>query len=481
MSVLGNLEPKSVFGFFEEIAGIPHGSFDNERISNYLVDFAKARGFEHYQDETFNVIIIKEASVGSENAAPVIIQGHMDMVCEKTADSDFDFKNDGLKLMIDGDVITADGTTLGGDNGIAVAMALALLDSDDIAHPRLEVVITSDEEVGLLGAEAIDVSKLKGRKMINLDSEEEGIFTASCAGGVTATVHIPVEREAFEGCSYRITVDGLQGGHSGIEINKERANANILMGRVLFELSDVDYRIVSLAGGQKDNAICKLSSAEIATNVEFDVIKVIIDNIDKVFKHEYRVADSDIRVTIEKVSDGVFEALNATSTEKAVAYLMNTPYGIQNMSMDIEGLVETSLNLGALILESDVLKGSYAVRSAAETRKEYIVKKLISLAKILGGEVTQAGGYPGWEYKSDSPLRDTAVAVYEKMYGKSPEIAAIHAGLECGLFAGKMGSDLDCISIGPDMSGVHTPDETLSISSTKRVWEFLVEVLKESK
>ena len=481
MSVLGNLQPESVFGFFEEIAAIPHGSFDNERISNYLVDFAKARGLEHYQDEALNVIIIKEATPGYENAEPVIIQGHMDMVCEKTAESDFDFKNDGLKLIIDGDILTADGTTLGGDDGIAVAMGLALLDAKDIEHPRLEVVITTDEEVGLLGAEAIDVSPLKGRKMINIDSEEEGIFTSSCAGGVTATAIVPVEREAFAGDIYKIRIEGLLGGHSGIEINKERANANILMGRVLYDFDFADFRLVSLSGGKKDNVICKLSEAEVVTAADADKIKAYADEMTAMFRHEYRVADPDVRVVIEKTDSVAGMPLTAESTGKVVTYLMNTPYGVQNMSMDIEGLVETSLNIGALELEEDAMKAGYAVRSAAETRKDYIVKKLESLAKVLGGELTLAGAYPGWEYKADSPLRDTAVRVYEKMYGEAPEIAAIHAGLECGLFAGKMGSDLDCISIGPNMQGVHTPDETLSISSTKRVWEFLVEVLKESK
>ncbi len=482
MSVLENLEPKSVFGFFEKISSIPHGSHDCERISNYLVDFAKERNLEVHQDSAWNVIIIKEATEGYENAAPVIIQGHMDMVCEKTADSDFDFDNDGLKLMIDGDVITADGTTLGGDDGIAVAIGLALLDADDIAHPRLEVVITSDEEVGLLGAEAIDVSPLKGRKMINIDSEEEGIFTASCAGGVSASALLPVERESVSGQKVRIVIDGLLGGHSGIEINKERASANTLIARVLYELQDTDFRVIELAGGQKDNAICKLTKAEIVVSADkAGLVKEAVEKMSEIFKHEYRTPDPDVNASAEILEEGEFSALTAESTDRVLTYLMNSPQGVQNMSKDIEGLVETSLNMGALLLEENQMKAVYAVRSSAETRKTFIVNKLTSLVKALGGKIELAGGYPGWEYRAQSALRDTAVSVYRKLYGKDPEIAAIHAGLECGLFAGKMGPELDCISIGPDMTGVHTPDETLSISSTKRVWEFIIEVLKESK
>lgn len=485
MSVLGNLEPKKVFNYFEEICRIPHGSYDTKKISDFLKGFAEDRGLKCYQDQANNIIIIKEATPGYENSAPVILQGHMDMVCEKTPESDIDFKKDGLKLMIDGDFVTADGTTLGGDNGIAVAMSLAILDSDDIPHPRLEIVITTDEEVGLLGAEALDVSPLTAKKFINIDSEEEGIFTASCAGGVTATNKIPVEREQFSGDRVEILIDGLLGGHSGIEIDKERASGNILMARVLYQLSKkVDFRIESLFGGQKDNAICKLAKATVVIDPKnIEIIKETVEEMSRIFKHEYRVTDSEVKVTCKLVDGDENYQLptDKESTCKIITYLMNAPQGVQNMSKDIEGLVETSLNLGALTLEYEFLKATYAVRSSVSTKSDFLVNKLTSLGENLGGTIELFGAYPGWEYKADSPLRDTCVEVFKAMYGKEPEIAAIHAGLECGIFAGKIGNDLDCVSIGPDMAWVHTPDERLSISSTKRVWEFLLEVLKASK
>ncbi|SFE21951.1 dipeptidase D [Peptostreptococcaceae bacterium pGA-8] len=484
MSVLGNYEPKNVLGFFEEICGIPHGSHDTKKISDFLKKFAEDRNLECYQDELNNIIIIKEATTGYENSDPIILQGHMDMVCEKTPESTIDFKTDGLKLLIDGDWLTADGTTLGGDDGVAVAMCLAVLDSEELSHPRVEVILTVDEEVGLLGAEGIDVSMLKGKKFINIDSEEEGIFTTSCAGGVTTINTIPVTLEKAQGVVVSIKVDGLQGGHSGIEIDKERGNGNILMGRVLRELKkNAPFRIAELSGGTKDNAICKLTEAKIVIDKE-NVVKAaeVAAEMTEIYANEYRVTDPDVKVTCSVETEaGELEAADAVGTGKMITYLINTPNGIYHMSKDIDGLVETSLNLGALSFTDGVMKAMYAVRSSVGSRRDMLCGKLESLAEVLGGTTEYAGAYPGWEYKADSPLRDTCIAVFERMYGKAPRVEAIHAGLECGLFAGKIGKELDCVSIGPDMEWVHTPDERLSLSSTKRVWEFLVEVLKESK
>lgn len=481
MSVLGNLEPKNVFGYFEDITQIPHGSHDTKRISDWLVEFAEKRNLEHYQDQWNNVIIIKPASEGYENSDPVIIQGHMDMVCEKTPDSDFDFKKDGLKLLIDGDFVTADGTTLGGDDGIAVAMALALLDSDEYKHPRLEVVITSDEEVGLIGAEHIDVSKLTAKKFLNIDSEEEGIFTTSCAGGVSATNTIPVKRAEASGHAVEITVGGLKGGHSGIMINKERGNGNTIMGRVLRALEEkgVDFVIESLAGGLKDNAICSLSKATVITS---DAAKAgaVVEEMDKIISHEYATPDPGVKVTCTDAGEKKVSALTKEDTHKVVQYLITVPQGVQNMSMDIPGLVETSLNMGILKLEEDKVTATYAVRSSVETRKDYIVDKLRVIGEMLGGTIELQGDYPGWEYKADSELRKVAMEVFQKQYGHEPKVEAIHAGLECGLFAGKI-PDLDALSVGPDILYAHTPDEKLSISSTNRVWDFVVDLLAALK
>ena len=483
MSVLGNLEPKLVFKYFEEISKIPHGSYNTKGISDYLKKFAEDRDLEVYQDHLNNIIIIKEATEGYENVEPVIIQGHMDMVCDVAPGKEFDFEKDSLELMIQGDYITADGTTLGGDDGIAVAMAMALLDSTDLQHPRLEVVITTDEEVGLIGAEGIDVSMLKGKRFINIDSEDEGVFTVSCAGGVTASINLPMEEETFNGQMVELTVTGLQGGHSGISIGEERGAGNQLMARVLWEIRQRigmdNLRLVSMTGGTKDNAICHTAVAEIVVSGEDSLKQVdeVAASMDKIFKHELKTTDKDVCVKCKAGQEKAWLCANKESSAKVINFLMNTPQGILHMSKDIEGLIETSLNLGIFYMNTKEMEGSYAVRSAVESRKNYVVAKLESLADVLGAKVSLKGDYPGWEYKSDSLLREQAVALFKEMYGREPKVEAIHAGLECGLFAGKMGPELDCISLGPDMRNVHTSDEVLSISSTQRVWEFLTKLV----
>ncbi|MEG0291319.1 MAG: aminoacyl-histidine dipeptidase [Anaerovoracaceae bacterium] len=482
MRILENLEPKAVLGYFEDICAIPHGSRNEKQLSDYLVKFATELGLEHYQDEAYNVIIIKEATKGYESAEPIILQGHIDMVCEKESGVDFDFTKDGLKLKLDGDILTADGTTLGGDNGIAVAMEMAVLASDDLAHPRIEAVFTTDEETGLFGAESIDVSMLKGKKFINIDSEDEGIFTVSCAGGVTAISTIPVTRQNSTGNSIKIKVAGLIGGHSGMEIHKERANASILMGRILYTLSDeIDFNLVSLEGGSADNVITKESVSEIIVSKD-NLAKAIdiIDALAKTIKHEFRVSDGNINIQAVSGDEINVDAVTVKDTAALAAFLLNYPQGVQNMSIEIDGLVETSINLGIAKLTDDSLSLTSAIRSAVDSRTSYIAQKVSAMTKAFGGTIVLDGAYPGWEYMKDSSLRDLMIKVFEKQYGKPPVIEAIHAGLECGMFAQKI-KDLDCISIGPDLRDVHTPDESMDIASVKRVWEFLVEVLKESK
>lgn len=479
-----NLEPKDVFAFFEKIASIPHGSFNTKEISDYLVDFAKERNLDYYQDETNNVIISKPATPGYEDADPVMIQGHIDMVCEQVHGSTIDMTKEGLDLYVDGDWLRAKDTTLGGDDGIAVAMALAVLDSDEYKHPKLDCVFTVDEEVGLIGAEAIDASKIEARKMINIDSEEEGVITVSCAGGVSAKAIIPVKKENAKGILAEIIIDGLLGGHSGIEIDKEHGNANILMGRVLYELAQVvEYRLVKINGGSKDNAICKKTDAEIIIAAsELEKAKAEIDRINGEIAHELKVVDPDFKLTIKEGGENDVLAFDEESKGKLITWLMNTPYGIQHMSKEIEGLVETSLNLGALATLDDAFTAVYSVRSAITSRKDALCHKLDNLAAVLGGSVEYTGAYPGWEYRSDSALRDVCIEVFKEQYGKEPRVEAIHAGLECGLFAGKMDDGkFDAVSIGPDMQGVHTTDEKLSISSVERTWKYLLGILEACK
>lgn len=478
MSVLGHLEPKKVFDYFEEMCAIPHGSRNNTAMSNWLVKFAADRGLEHYQDEAENVIIIKPATAGYETAEPVIIQGHMDMVCEKAPDCTKDMAVEGLDLAIDGDWVYAKGTTLGGDDGIAVAMGLALLDSDDVAHPRLEVVITTDEELGMDGAVALDASVLRGRRMLNIDSEDEGVFTVSCAGGCGSKVILPVKRETFAGTAMTVEVGGLIGGHSGVEIHKGRANADTVLGRVLYAAAQqTALRLISVEGGLKDNAIPSAAKAVVVVE-NAAAFRQVCARMAEILRAEYAVTDAGITLTAAEGGDGA--AMDEESTNRVICLLTCAPNGVQVMSADIEGLVQTSLNLGVLYTKEEHIYASFCIRSSVDSEKVMMQERVACLARQLGGSCTVSGDYPGWAYRQDSPLRDLMTAVYVEQYGAQPRIEAIHAGLECGLFAGKI-ADLDCVSIGPNLKEIHTPRERLSIASVQRTWKMLLELLRRMK
>lgn len=476
------LQSQKVFDYFEEIAAIPHGSRNTKEISDYLVRFAKEHGLVCYQDEANNVVIVQEATTGYEDADAIIIQGHMDMVCEKESGCDIDFEKDGLRLYVDGDFLKAEGTTLGGDDGIAVAYALAIMDSPQIAHPRLEVVITVDEEIGMLGAEEIDLSMLKGHKLLNIDSDVEGHFLTSCAGGMTVETVIPVEHITQEGLTAKLTVTGLVGGHSGSEIDKEHANANIVMGRVLKYISDrMELGVTALAGGLKDNAIPRECTAELLIPEEKkEEFVSYIKSVETELKKEF--ATSDAGICLASAFDGKKQAeiLSYSAMARVIFYLRNVPNGVQHMSQIMPGLVETSLNLGILELKEDGLYATSSVRSSVSTRKEDLKDRLEHIAEFLGGEISVSGDYPAWEYRADSEIRDTISTVYEELFDEKPVFEAIHAGLECGILSGKI-KDLDCVSFGPNNSDIHTPKERLSISSTEKVWKLLVEFLKRSK
>ena len=481
MPVLEHLQPNRALSFFEELSAIPHGSGNTKAISDYCVDFAKARGLEYRQDSVNNVIIIKPASVGYESAPAVILQGHIDMVCEKEANCPIDMEKDGLCLATDDEWIWAEGTTLGGDDGIAVAMALAALDDEDLQHPRLEVVLTVDEEVGMEGAVALETDLLQGRLMLNVDSEEEGILTVSCAGGVRATCHVPVEREAASGVCRRLTIEGLAGGHSGVEIHKGRANSNMLMGRLLYGLSqEMGIRLVELSGGQADNAIASRTTAVVMVEeIEINRLEEIVRSYGEVFAREYQTADPGLKITVS-AEDADVLPLTVSATVRAVSALMLLPNGVQTMSMDIPGLVQTSLNLGVLQLQEADVSMTSAIRSSLATEKAMLCNRLDCLMELLGGHVTYVGDYPAWEYKKDSRLRELVADAYEKQTGKKAVIEAIHAGLECGVFAGKL-PGLDCVSLGPDLREIHTPRERMNVASVARTWELLKEILRRAK
>jgi len=481
MPVLKNLQPERVLHYFEEICAIPHGSGNTKAISDYCVRFAESHGLEYRQDAVNNVIIIKPASAGFEQAPAVIVQGHLDMVCEKEEDCPLDMASEGLHIATDGSWIWAEATTLGGDDGIAVAMALALLEDDSLEHPRLEAVFTVDEEIGMEGAVALETDLLQGRLMLNVDSEVEGILTVSCAGGVRATCHVPVERAEGQGICRRITVEGLAGGHSGVEIHKGRANSNQLMGRLLDTLQrELPIRLVSLSGGQADNAIASRTVAVVMTDAGSAArLEQIAESCGAVFAREFQTADPGLAVLVEESAADAMP-LTAAATAKAVSALMLVPNGVQTMSMDIDGLVQTSLNLGVLRLQEAEMTMTSAVRSSLASEKEMICRRLDTLMELLGGRVTYVGDYPGWEYKKDSVLRELVAELYEKQTGKKPVIEAIHAGLECGVFAGKL-EGLDCVSLGPNLRDIHTPRERMEIASVARTWELLKEILRRAK
>lgn len=482
MRVLENCAPERVFYYFEEICKIPHGSGNTKEISDYLVNFAKEQKLNYVQDDWNNVIIYKPATEGYEDAPTVILQGHMDMVCEKRAELEHDFYKDPLNLSVKDGYVTANGTTLGGDDGIAVAYALAVLESTDLPHPALEAVITVDEEIGLLGAAALDCSELKGKRFINLDSEEEGSIWISCAGGLRGTSEIPVRRVLMEGEHIKIQISDLKGGHSGAEIDKKRANANLLMGRFLYELKkQVSYQIIQMEGGTKDNVITREASADLLILKEdFDALQQIVKEVQTALRTEYAGSDEEITLSATDLGNEESEVLHPGSREKILFYLMQIPFGVQKMSGIIDNLVETSCNLGILKLENDTFYASTSIRSSVGSAKIAVSDKIEYLTEFLGGEYTTRGDYPAWEYRKMSPLRDTMVGVYKKMYGEEPKVVAIHAGLECGLFYEKI-EGLDCVSIGPNMKDIHTAEERLDIASVERVWKYLIAVLEELK
>ncbi len=480
MRALENCEPKRVFYYFEELCKIPHGSGNTKQISDYLADFAKEQGLEYVQDEMNNIVIYKPATPGYENAPTVIIQGHMDMVCEKRPDVEHDFTKDPLNISVKDGYVTANGTTLGGDDGIAVAYGLALLESKEIAHPALEVLITVDEEIGLLGAVGLDCSVLKGRRLINLDSEAEGSLWISCAGGLSGISRIPVKRVEAEGQKVKIKICGLMGGHSGAEIDKKRANANVLMGRFLYTLQKTAaYEIISMAGGQKDNAITRECTAELLAE-DAEAVKLCAEKVQKGLREEYTGSDEGITIEVTEQGSSKEMVLHPTSREKVLFFLMEVPFGIQKMSGSIEGLVETSTNIGIMKLEEESFMGTSSVRSSVGAASDALSDKICYLTEFLGGTYTVQGAYPAWEYRKDSPLRDKMVEVYQDMYGQKPNVVAIHAGLECGLFYKKI-DGLDCVSLGPNMKDIHTSEEVLDIASTERVWNYLVKVLEYLK
>lgn len=473
-NILAGLEPQKVFAFFEELSRIPHGSGNTEAISAWAKAFADKRGLRNRQDAAGNVIIWKNASNGYEDHPAVMLQGHLDMVCVKDAGVEHDFLRDPLELYIDGDWVKAKGTSLGGDDGIAVAMALAVLDDDAIPHPPLEVLFTVGEEVGMDGANALDASDLQSRCLINIDSEAEGVLTVGCAGGARSDITKIMPAAPGQGTVCTVTVSGSKGGHSGVEINKGRVNANKLLVDYLSQLPAP--RLVSLYGGEQDNAIPVRSEAAVLLTDADGAEKKIPE-----WSAQMKAAfpqDADWNLVLTRTSGEETQALSEEDSRTVLHLLQEVPNGIQAMEPDLPGQVRTSLNLGILRLQGGELRFSFSVRSSSGVEKENLFQKLRTVSEKYGASYSQHGEYPAWEYRETSRLRETMVRVFEKQYGRKPVVETIHAGLECGLLAEKM-PGLDAVSMGPDMVDIHSTRERISIASVQRTWAFLLEVLAE--
>ena len=473
-------ETESVFKYFKEICAIPRGSGNMEAIRDYCVRFAEQNGLRAIADQANNVIIYKPGTKGYENAQPVILQGHLDMVCQKEENSPIDFTKDGIKAYTDGDFIKAKGSTLGADNGIAVSMIMAVLASRDLSHPPIEAIFTTDEEIGMIGAQKLDTSILKGRKMINLDSEEANILTVSCAGGSDFKITFPIDKTFVRGTKILFEIQGLKGGHSGTDIDKGRVNAALLAGRLLNRVRKAaPFHITNIFSGTKGNAIPFYCKAELVTDDADSLIQAAKDCF-SVIKEEIGVRETNCSISLTAKETGNFEVLNPLLRDKLLYMLMITPNGVIDMSAEIKGLVETSLNLGILATEADSIVMQYALRSNKESALAFLEDRLSAFASYNGCCSEISGRYAPWEFKKDSPLQILYADAFCEKFGHKPQIAAIHAGLECAVFARKI-ENLDCISIGPDMYDVHTVHERLSISSATEIFELLCTVLERCK
>lgn len=479
--VLKDLQPRKVFEYFEVISNIPRESGNEKAISDYMVKFATDLGLEVYQDKAYNVYIKKPATPGYENVPAVILQGHLDMVCEKNKDTVHDFATQGLDLYIDGDWIGAKGTTLGADNGVAIAYQMAVLADNTLKHPAIECLMTTDEERGMTGVANLEPEHINGKILLNLDTEVEGEFLVSCAGGAKAYLTFPyqygqVEKDAS---LYKITINGLKGGHSGAEIHFERGNAHILMGRVLEQLkSQLTFDLITFEGGTKDNVITRECEVIVAVAQDQEAkLKSICQDMLSIFKAEYTVQDPEINLVVAH-TDYQEKCICKSARDQLINLLLVIPNGVMAYDQRMKGLVQTSLNLGIVKIEEDVIRFGSAVRSSVASRKEELLKRLSALAEAFNIQFEIKGDYPAWQYDEKSRIRDMATSLYEEMYGEKPVVTAIHAGLECGFIAEKC-PGLDMISMGPNLKHIHSPQEVASISSMGRFYEYLVKLLEK--
>lgn len=475
---LSHLSPSPVFCYFEEISNIPRGSGNTKGIASYLCEFAEKFSLKYQEDPRGNIIIWKN---GRENRTPVILQGHIDMVTVKEDSVTLDLTVDGIPLYEENGFIQAKGTSLGADNGIAVAYMLALLADTKAIHPPLECIFTTDEEIGLEGVAELDISSLQGKRMINLDSEEEGLLLTGCAGGSKVQTVFSGKKEEKMGVLYEIVISGCTGGHSGIDIHKGRGNSNKLMGRVLTQLDSSAFSLVFLQGGGKDNVISTSSKAQLLVSPLYEkTLEEICQKLEKVLQSEFIVSDPQMKLFYKKISKKTesYQVFNDDFTKKVLVYLNICPNGVETYTPTLENMVETSLNLGTIETVENNIRFRHAIRSSVQSKIQELTTRVTDFAQYLQGETTVSGEYPPWEYAQHSPLRDELLQVYREMYGKPMIVSTLHAGLECGYMMEKI-PDLDCVSIGPTMFDVHSFNERVEIESVKRVWEYLLELLKK--
>ncbi len=475
---------KEILAIFEEINAIPRRSKNEEQISNWLVDWAKSHNFKVRQDTALNVIMNVPGTKGRENDPTVILQGHMDMVCEKTPDSPHDFSKDPIKHIIDDDWMHADKTTLGADNGIGIALSLAITIDESVSHPPLELLFTIDEETGLIGANSIENDSLTGKILLNLDSEDEGVFTIGCAGGRDVAIHCALHKDETDtpGSIYKLAVDGLRGGHSGVDIHEGRANANVLLGRLLENcIANIEeLRLIDIAGGSAHNAIPRNAYAIVhVPEAGEDTLTDLFTRTASVLEDSVKQSDPDVTLSLSDVQEQK-PSYTIEDTRKVVGLLNAMPHGVAKMSEDMEGLVETSNNFATIGIENDTLTILSSQRSSVEAQLDWIVSTIEDIAREAGAECDIKGGYPGWQPNPNSEILGICKKVFTDLFGNAPHIEAIHAGLECGIIGSKF-ENMDMISLGPTIKNPHSPDEKLFLPSVPKIWEFLVALLKVIK
>ena len=480
MSVLDGLKPKSVWKHFDEIRKIPHCSKHEEKIREYVIDFAKRQGLQYQTDKAGNVVIVKQASPGNENKPIVILQGHMDMVCEKNSDVAHDFMKDPIKLKQKGDILTADGTTLGADNGIGLAISLAILEDTTLNHGPLEALFTVDEETGLTGAFAMESNLLKGKIMLNLDSEDFGVITVGCAGGGDSTVMIPIHTQQINGDLETVTVKvhGLRGGHSGVDIHEQRGNAVKLLSRMLWKASENhEFYLSNVKGGDKHNAIPREAFAyvSISKNMKDKFIQELKTE-EKNILDEIKPIDPNFKLDIDEAEKSKM-ALDKSSTTNLLNLLHGLPHGVHQMSYDIPDLVETSTNLATVEVNKDNVTIGLSSRSSIKSALQDMRNRIHAIASLSGASVKEGNSYPGWKPNLDSKVLSLSKRIFKEMYHEEPKVEAIHAGLECGIIGEKF-PGMDMISIGPTIKYPHSPEEQVHISTVEKTYKYVLKILE---